>query len=193
MNLTPVTLEGRFVRLEPLAERHFEGLCRVGIDEDLWQWIPSPVASEQDMRRYLDQALTLAERGLVLPFATIERESGAVAGSTRFANIDADNRRVEIGWTWLGRKFHRTPMNTEAKYLMLRHAFDVMDCVRVELKTDALNQRSRAAIQRIGAVEEGVLRSHVITQSGRLRDTVYYSILRPEWPAVRRRLEERLQ
>ena len=145
------------------------------------------------MRGYGGEALELANRGMALPFATIDRASGQVAGSTRFANIDLANRRVEIGWTWLGRRFQRTAINTEVKYLMLRHAFESMGCNRVELKTDALNQRSRAAIRRIGAVEEGILRAHMLTHSGRFRDTVYFSILSNEWPGVRQWFEGRLR
>ncbi|MEO8201035.1 MAG: GNAT family protein [Gemmatimonadota bacterium] len=193
MNHAPVTLKGRLARLEPLTERHLPGLCKVGLDPDLWEWIPAPVTTESDMQRYVADALALAAEGSAIPFATIDQRSGEVAGCTRFGNIDLGNRRVEIGWTWLGRTFHRTGLNTEVKYLMLRHAFDTLHCVRVELKTDFLNQRSRAAIRRIGAVEEGVLRSHVLTHSGRLRDTVYYSILRDEWPSVRQSLEDRLR
>jgi len=124
---------------------------------------------------------------------TIDKSSGTVVGSTRFGNIDPANRRVEIGWTWISPGFQRTYINSEAKYLMLRHAFDVWDCVRVELKTDVLNEKSRAAMLRLGAVEEGVLRRHILTYSGRFRDTIYYSILDHEWPAVRARLEARLR
>lgn len=193
MTLTPITLEGRHARLEPLGEHHFQGLCQVGLDADLWRWTVSSIATEADMRGYVGEALELANRGMAIPFATIDRASGQVAGSTRFANIDLANRRVEIGWTWLGRRFQRTAINTEVKYLMLRHAFESMGCNRVELKTDALNQRSRAAIRRIGAVEEGILRAHMLTHGGRFRDTVYFSILSNEWPGVRQWFEGRLR
>ena len=125
-------------------------------------------------------------------FATIERSSGRAIGSTRFMNIDRANRRVEIGSTWIAPAWQRTPVNTEAKYLMLRHAFEVWGCIRVELKTDALNQKSRTAILRIGAKEEGTLRRHLLTWTGRVRDTVYFSILDNEWPEVKLQLESRI-
>ena len=140
-------------------------------------------------------ALALAERdaGRALPFATVDRATGTIIGSTRYAAIEPTHRRVEIGWTWLGRAWQRTAANTEAKYLMLRHAFETLGCVRVELKTDALNERSRAAIRRIGAREEGTLRRHMVTSTGRIRDTVYYSILDAEWTQVKAELERRLR
>lgn len=128
----------------------------------------------------------------MLPFATIEKRSGRAIGSTRYANIDAGNRRLEIGWTWIAGNWQRTAVNTEAKYLMLRHAFETLRCIRVEFKTDALNERSRNAILRIGAKEEGTFRKHVITASGRVRDTVYFSIVDSEWNAVKKMLEARL-
>jgi RimJ/RimL family protein N-acetyltransferase len=161
-------------------------------DPELWRWTTTHIATLDDMRDYVTAALQAQRSGTALPFATIDATSGEVIGSTRFGNIDLTNGRVEIGWTWLRRDHQRTACNTEAKYLMLRHAFEVLGCTRVELKTDALNERSRAAIRRLGAVEEGTLRAHMRTVSGRLRDTVYYSILDREWPAVKARLEEML-
>ena len=192
MMLSPLILEGKAVRLEPLRLEHLAGLCAVGLEDDLWRWTVSQVRTGEDMRKYMEAALDQQDKGTALPFATIDKASGQVAGSTRYGNIDLANRRVEIGWTWLGSRFQRTALNTEAKYLMLRHAFEDLGCIRVELKTDTLNRRSRDAMRRIGAREEGILRSHQITQSGRLRDTVYYSILAGEWPEVRDRLERRL-
>lgn len=188
----PLVLDGRWVRLEPLALAHVAPLSRVALDSDLWRWTVSQVGTGEDLRRYVDAALAAAAQGHAVPFAILDRASGAAAGSTRFGNIDPQHRRVEIGWTWLGRAFQRTALNTETKYLMLRHAFERLGCIRVEFKTDVLNTRSREAIRRLGAVEEGVLRHHMITESGRVRDTVYYSILAAEWPAVRERLEARL-
>ena len=185
----PVTLDGTHVRLEPLTLEHLPALVDVGLDPSLWAWTVSAVASEAQMRDYVEDALAQQQRGAALPFATIHRESGRVVGSTRYGNIDRWNRRMEIGWTWVAPPWQRTPINTEAKYLMLRHAFERLGCVRVELKTDVLNDRSRRAIRRIGAVEEGVLRQHMLTGSGRWRDTVYYSVLDREWPAVRKALE----
>ncbi|MSR06546.1 MAG: N-acetyltransferase [Gemmatimonadetes bacterium] len=184
-----VTLEGRVVRLEPLTLGHVEALAAVGLDPDLWRWTNALVRTADDMRRYVETALQWQKDGTALPFATVLRSENRVIGSTRFGNMDAANRRAEIGWTWIGRPWQRSAVNSEAKYLMLRHAFEIMNCIRVELKTDVLNAQSRAAIERIGGKEEGTLRSHMITESGRVRDTVYYSIIESEWPAVKRELE----
>jgi N-acetyltransferase len=192
VKVSPVTLSGRLVRLVPLTPEHVAPLYAVASDPELWRWTVSRIASVDDMRAYVESALEAQQAGTALPFVTTDGATGEVIGSTRFGNIDLDNRRAEIGWTWLRRDRQRTGCNTEAKLLMLRHAFDVLGCIRVELKTDALNEQSRAAILGIGAVEEGILRSHMVTASGRLRDSVYYSILDREWPAVRARLEERL-
>ena len=189
---TPLTLEGAHVRLEPLSFSHLDRLCAVGLDEELWRWIPTQVATPEDMRAYIEDALEEQRHGRTLPFATYDLASGSVIGSTRFGNIDEKNGRVEIGWTWVARPWQRTASNTEAKYLLLRHAFEDLGCIRVELKTDALNARSRAAIARLGAKEEGTFRKHIITASGRIRDTVYFSIVDDEWPAVRSALEAKL-
>jgi RimJ/RimL family protein N-acetyltransferase len=193
MRIEPVTLEGRYVRLEPLSMEHHAGLCEVGLDEEIWRWTNSLVRTPEDMRRFIENALAAARAGTALPFATIDRASGRAVGSTRFGNIDRTHRRVEIGWTWVARPWQRTGINTEAKYLMLRHAFEVLGCIRVELKTDALNEQSRRAILRLGAKEEAILRRHMITESGRIRDTVYYSILDTEWPEVKAALEEKMR
>jgi N-acetyltransferase len=193
MKLEPVTLEGRSVRLEPLAVAHHAALCEVGLDPELWQVIPYRVSTADEMRDYIGSVLEAQAAGTAIPFATVERASGRVIGSTRFMNIDTANRRVEIGATWIAKPWQRTAINTEAKYLMLRHAFETLGCIRVELKTDAVNQQSRQAILRIGAREEGTLRQHMVTWSGRLRDTVYYSILDSEWPGVKANLEGNLK
>jgi N-acetyltransferase len=162
------------------------------LDEEIWRWSPTDVKTREDMSRYIETALDEQAAGVSLPFATIEKQSKKVVGSTRFGNIDPKNRRAEIGWTWIGRKWQRTFVNTEAKFLMLRYAFEVWKCVRVELKTDVLNEKSRKAVERLGAKQEGVLRKHIITDSGRFRDTVYYSILDDEWRAVKTNLEVKL-
>ena len=193
MRLEPITLEGRSVRLEPLTASHHAALCEVGLDPELWRLIPYRVSTADEMRDYIDSALAGQAAGTAIPFATVERASGRVVGSTRFMNIDAAHRRVEIGATWIAKPWQRTAINTEAKYLMLRHAFETLGCVRVELKTDALNQRSRQAILRIGAREEGALRQHMVTWSGRLRDSVYFSVLDSEWEGVKASLEARLK
>jgi N-acetyltransferase len=192
MAVEPVTLEGSHVRLEPLSLAHHAGLAEVGLDEELWRWIPAPVRTPDEMRAYIETALKEQAAGTALPFATVERRTGSAVGSTRYGNIHRLNRRVEIGWTWIARPWQRTTVNTEAKYLMLRHAFETLGCIRVELKTDSLNERSRNAILRIGAKEEGTFRNHMITSTGRIRHTVYYSIIDSEWPAVKARLEEKL-
>lgn len=192
MILAPVTLEGRHVRLEPLTQRHHASLCAIGLDPELWEFIPYRVSTPEDMAAYIQTALDHQTNGSALPFATVHVSSAQVIGSTRFMNIDQANRRVEIGATWIAGPWRRTAVNTEAKYLMLRHAFETLGCIRVELKTDALNQRSHNAIRRIGATEEGTLRQHMITWSGRLRDSVYFSILDSEWPRVKRNLEQKI-
>lgn len=190
MRVEPVTLEGRHVRLEPLSlERHAEGLVAVGLDPDLWRWTVTKVEGAADLRRYLEQALADQATGVALPFATVERGGGRVVGSTRFMAIEVPHRRVEIGSTWIAKPWQRTAINTEAKYLMLRHAFETWGCMRVELKTDLRNGPSRRALRRLGCVEEGTHRKHMITGRGELRDTVYYSVVDDEWPAVKARLE----
>jgi len=192
VNLQPVTLAGRHVRLEPLTQAHHRALCAIGLDPELWELIPYRVTTPEEMGAYIQSALDAHAAGTALPFTTVHAASGQVIGSTRYMNIDAAHRRVEIGATWIASPWRRTAVNTEAKYLMLRHAFETLGCVRVELKTDSVNQRSRTAIRRIGATEEGTLRQHMVTWSGRLRDSVYFSILDSEWPRVKQDLEEKL-
>jgi RimJ/RimL family protein N-acetyltransferase len=192
MEIEPVTLEGAHVRLEPLAESHFQGLSEVAFDPDLWRLIPITIRTPEELKASIDAMLAAQAVGNMLPFVTIERSSQRVIGATRFMNIDFANRRLEIGGTWIAKPWQRTAINTEAKYLMLRHAFETLGCVRVELKTDALNEKSRNAILRIGAKEEGTLRRHTLTWTGRMRDTVYFSILDSEWPQVKAELEAKL-
>src|SRR6266403_860784 len=192
MVVSPVTLEGAHVRLEPLAKAHLAGLAKVGLDEELWRWIPVPVRTVEEMATYIETALQEQERGGSRPFALMEKATGRAIGSTRYGNIDRTHRRVEIGWTWVAREWQRTAVNTEAKYLLLKHAFETLGCIRVELKTDALNEKSRAAILRIGAKEEGIFRNHMITANGRIRHTVYFSIVDSEWLEVKARLFSRL-
>lgn len=192
MTIAPITLEGKHVRLEPLSEGHHAALTEVGLDEELWRWIPTPVRTREEMATYIRTALDEQARGVSLPFAIVEKTGGRAIGSTRYSNIDRGHKRVEIGWTWVARRWQRTPINTETKYLLLRHAFETLGCIRVELKTDSLNERSRAAILRIGAREEGIFRNHMITASGRIRHSVYFSIIDSEWPEVKTRLESKL-
>lgn len=192
LNITaPVTLEGSVVRLEPIRREQgplFWEVAKDGAD-DIFRWIPYRMKTRQDFESWLNKAFAEQERGESVVFSTVERQSGQVVGSTRFMNIDRANRRVEIGSTWIAPAWQRSGVNTEAKFLMLRHAFEVWGCYRVELKTDALNHKSRNAILRIGAKEEGTLRRHVVTWTGRVRDSVYFSILDSEWPEVKKKLE----
>jgi RimJ/RimL family protein N-acetyltransferase len=192
MDLTPVTLRGRTIRLEPLAMEHLDGLCAVGLEPSLWALTQSQIASREDMRTYVEEALAEQRAGVALPFATIEQATGTVVGSTRFGSVSHEHRRIEIGWTWIAPAWQRTGANTEAKYLMLRHAFETMGARRVELKTSALNSRSQDAMRRIGAIEEGTLRQHMIRPDGGSRDSVFFSILDSEWPVVKLRLEKML-
>jgi len=193
--ILPLTLEGTVVRLEPLRREHSELFWDVAKNdlEDIFRWIPYSMKTPEDFRRLIDKAFDEQQRGESVVFATVERSSGRAIGSTRFMNIDRINRRVEIGSTWIAPPWQRTAVNTEAKFLMLRHAFEVWKCIRVELKTDGLNQKSRNAILRIGAKEEGTLRRHLLTSTGRVRDTVYFSILDDEWLEVKAKLEAMMQ
>jgi RimJ/RimL family protein N-acetyltransferase len=192
MRLEPVTLEGRHVRLEPLTRDHLDALWGCAADPDLWRHTLVRIDTPDELAAYVDAALAEQTLGTALPFATVDLASGRVAGSTRFINASVRDRRVEIGHTFVGRPFQRTAVNSEAKYLMLRHAFEVWGCVRVELRTAARNERSRAAIRRIGAIEEGILRRHARMHDGTWRDTVFHGVLDDEWPAVRARLEAML-
>lgn len=192
MVVEPVTLEGRAIRLEPLSPVHLPGLVEVGLDEDLWQWNAFPVRTPEQMSDYVASALAAHTQGIALPFATIHKGDNRVVGTTRYGNIEKLNRHVEIGWTWIGRAWQRTVVNTEAKYLMLKHAFETLGCLRVELKTDVLNERSRKAILRLGATQEGIFRAHMVTETERIRDSVYFSVIHSEWATVKAGLEEKL-
>jgi N-acetyltransferase len=192
MKIEPLTLNGEFIRLDPLTFGHHQALCEAGLDEEIWRLNPTPVDSPAAMKKYIETALEEQKAGTALPFVTIEKSTGTLVGATRFGNIDVGNRRTEIGWTWINPLWQKTYVNTEAKFLMLRHAFEVWNCVRVEFKTDVLNEKSRRAILRLGAREEGVLRQHIVCASGRLRDSVYFSILDNEWHAVKKNLLRKL-
>ncbi|MBP6004873.1 MAG: GNAT family N-acetyltransferase [Pyrinomonadaceae bacterium] len=193
MNIEPITLVGNSVRLEPMRVDHIPALSDVGLEPSIWQWTANIVKTRADIENYVVSALSDRDRGAALPFVTVLAESGTIVGSTRFSNIDAAHRKAEIGWTWIGPKWQRTAVNTEAKLLMLTHAFDVWKCIRVEFKTDANNVTSRNAIRRLGATEEGALRQHMITDSGRFRDSVYFSIIDSEWETVRKELVWKLE
>ena len=192
MHLELIILQGTHVRLEPLSLDHLAGLCEVGLDPEIWRWAPEAITTRAEMRTYVETALRWQDEGTALPFATVLDETDQLVGSTRFANIDREHKHMEIGWTWIGKPWQRTAVNTEAKYLMLRHAFEQLGCIRVEFKTDSLNQQSRNALLRIGAIEEGTFRNHMITHNGRYRHSVYFSVIESEWPEVKKGLEERL-
>jgi RimJ/RimL family protein N-acetyltransferase len=190
----PVTLEGRFVRLEPLTESHIPALAEIGCEDSIWQYMRYGwVHNENDMRTWVQGLLAGQAHGTDLPFVAVHLASGRVAGVTRYLDIRPRDRGLEIGGTWYGLEFQRTAVNTECKYLLLKHAFETLDCIRVQIKTDSRNQRSIKAIERIGAQREGVLRNHMILNGGIVRDSVYFSILDREWPEVKNRLEELLQ
>lgn len=193
--VAPITLEGSAVRLIPMQREHAEVFWEAAKDtlDEVFRWIPYAMKTQADFQKMVERTLAEQARGDSVAFATVEKGAAQVVGSTRFMNIDRGNRRVEIGSTWIVPAWQRTALNTEAKYLMLRHAFEAWGCIRVELKTDALNERSRQAILRIGAKEEGTLRRHVITWTGRVRDSVYFSILDCEWPQVKSKLEAKLR
>ena len=192
MPIEPVTLEGRHVRLESLEMHHLQGLTDVGLEGDVFRWMPKIVRTTEDMRTMVEELVLDRTDGIVLPFATIERESGRIVGSTRFMAIDSVNRHVEIGGTWIAPAWQRTAINTEAKFLMLQHAFETWGFIRVEFKTDSLNTRSRQAVLRIGATEEGTFRNHMMVDGGRIRHSVYFSITREEWPGIKVKLLTRL-
>jgi RimJ/RimL family protein N-acetyltransferase len=193
MKLEPVTLEGDLVRLEPLEPRHSDGLWAAAQDPAVWRWIPVRVASQRDIDLLIGHAGASLASGSGLSFAQVLRASGEVMGSTSYLAVDPANLRLEIGFTWLHPRFQRTGANTEAKLLLLRHAFEALGCRRVEFKTDSRNAQSRAALARIGASEEGTLRSHMRRLDGSSRDSVYFSVIAPEWPHVREHLEGLLE
>ncbi|HEV8490356.1 MAG TPA: GNAT family N-acetyltransferase [Candidatus Limnocylindrales bacterium] len=186
--LEPVTLEGRLVRLEPLSRDHLDGLAAVAFDPALWRWTLAGAVDRERLEAWLDTAVANQAAGSELPFATIERASGRPIGSSRYLSIVPEHRRLEIGWTWVARAWQRSGVNREAKLLMLEHAFERIGCQRVEFKTNALNEQSRAALLGIGASFEGIFRKHMLGRDGEVRDSAYFSITDDEWPAVKARL-----
>jgi RimJ/RimL family protein N-acetyltransferase len=191
--VAPVTLEGTLVRLEPLSHAHERDLLVAAQDEEIWRVTIDDPRTPEAMRSYVSRALAARDSGLAFPFAVVHRGEQRAVGATRYHSISFPDRGLEIGFTWYAPRFWRTGVNTECKYLLLRHAFEQLGCIRVEFKTDSRNARSRAAILRLGAVEEGTLRSKVIMRDGHRRDSVYFSILDHEWPEVRDRLERLLE
>lgn len=190
---TPVTLQGKWARLEPLTLDHAPQLFDVARDDEIWRYMPVPTPkSVDDVCAWIQDALNLQAHGLFLPFAIIDRATEKAIGSTRFLDISEHNRHVEIGWTWLGKNFWRTPLNSECKYLLLRHAFETLGCIRVSFKTDLRNERSQRAIERLGAAREGIWRRVVVMHDGYQRSSVFYSILDDEWARVKAGLEEKI-
>ncbi len=191
MEIKPVVLTGKHVRLEPMTEAHVPGLAEIGVGQPFWGFmVYGDVNSEKDMQNWVREIRSRAEKGTDLPFVVVHITSGRVAGATRYLNIMPKDRGLEIGGTWYGLEFQRTAVNTECKYLLMRHAFETLGCIRVQLKTDFRNERSQKAIERLGAVKEGVLRNHMILPDGRYRDSVFYSVIDTEWPTVKQRLED---
>lgn len=187
--VVPVTLVGRVIRLEPLSREHVPDLALAGQDQAIWEFmLYGEMRGVVAMAAWVDMLLEYQRRGTDLPFAVLHQETGRAIGATRYMDIRPQHRGLEIGGTWYTPQFQRTPVNTEAKYLLLEHAFERLGCIRVQFKTDSRNLRSQRAIERIGAQKEGVLRKHLITPAGVERDSVYYSILNDEWPAVKQRL-----
>jgi len=193
VEIFPITLTGKVVRLEPLSESHIPGLAVAGRDPSIWaHMLYGQVTSEDEMQLWVQDLLGRQARGADLPFAVIHLETGGVVGATRFMDIRPHDRGLEIGGTWYAVEYQRTAVNTECKYLLLRQAFEVYRCIRVQFKTDLNNIRSQKAIERIGATKEGVFRNHMIRPDGTIRHSVYYSILDHEWPEVKIRLAEKL-
>lgn len=188
--IEPVTLVGKHVRLEPMTEAHIPGLTVIGVGQSFWDFmLYGNMETEADMQNWVRDIIARGEKGTDLPFVAIHLASGQVAGATRYLNIMPKDRGLEIGGTWYGPEFQRSPVNTECKYLLLTHAFETLGCIRVQLKTDLRNERSQKAIERIGAKKEGVLRNHMILPDGRFRHSVFYSILDTEWGDVKKNLE----
>ena len=188
--IEPVTLVGKHVRLEPMTEAHIPGLTVIGVGQSFWDFmLYGNMETEADMQNWVRDIIARGEKGTDLPFVAIHLASGRVAGATRYLNIMPKDRGLEIGGTWYGPEFQRSPVNTECKYLLLTHAFETLGCIRVQLKTDLRNERSQKAIERIGARKEGVFRNHMILPDGRFRHSVFYSILDTEWGDVKKNLE----
>lgn len=189
----PITLHGRHATLEPLEREHEEGMRAAAADGELWKLWFTNVPAPENVGGYIDQLLAQRDEGKALPFAVRNNASGRVVGGTRYLNIDAASRRLEIGGTWYAQSVQRSGINTECKLMLLTHAFETLDCIAVEFRTDWFNKRSQAAIERLGAKRDGVLRNHMIMPDGRIRDTVVYSVIRNEWPGVKTNLQHKLE
>ena len=193
MEISPVGWTGQHVRIQPLEEHHAEELFEAGKDPAVWTYMPVQIRSMEEMKQLVHKALQAKINGSEFPFVIFDHRSGRIVGSTRFLNISLPDRHLEIGWTWLSSSVWRTAVNTECKYLLLRYSFETLGAVRVQIKTDSRNLRSQRAIERLGAVKEGVLRNHKILADGYVRDTVFYSIVDREWGTVKKELERKLR
>ena len=192
LKIDPVTLDGKYVKLRYPSINDKESLSTASIDGEIWKSNFSIFPHPDEMQDYVNDMLNASTKGLILPFITIDKKSNTIVGTTRFLNIDYQNHRLEIGHTWISKSWRNTYINTEAKFLMLQYAFDKLNCIAVEIRTDVLNLISRNAIQRLGAKQDGILRHHKIMRDGRIRDTVCYSIIKPEWQSVKKKLIDRL-
>ncbi len=193
MNLHPITLTGQYAQLEPLTQQHLAEILLAAADGELWQLFFTSVPTPEKTADWLSLALQMQDLGQALPFIVRDRRNGKIVGSTRFCNIDSKNQRLEIGYTWYSQSVQRSGINTECKLMLLNHAFENLGCIAVEFRTDWFNKRSQAAIERLGAKRDGVLRNHMLQADGRIRDTVVYSIIQTEWPGVKANLRYLLQ
>jgi RimJ/RimL family protein N-acetyltransferase len=194
MKVSPITLLGSIVRLDPLTEAHVPSLAKVGLSENIWHYMRyGNIETIEQLKVWVRELLELQSQGTDLPFAVVYLASGEAIGSTRYLNIDPENRSLEVGGTWYGLDYQGTLVNTECKYLLLRHAFEDLGCIRLWLKTDSRNQRSQRAIESLGAVKEGLLRNHMILPDGYIRDSIIYSVIPEEWPRIKLTLETRLK
>jgi N-acetyltransferase len=192
LTIEPTTLVGRYIILRPPSIEDIEGLSIVARDGEIWNNQFSQFPNLNEIEKYIQEMLDLSSKGLILPFITIHKSSNTIVGTTRYLNIDYENHRLEIGHTWIAKSWRKTYVNTEAKFLMLQYAFEKLACIAVEIRTDVLNTVSRQAIQNLGAKQDGILRHHKIMKDGRIRDTVCYSIIKPEWKLVKENLMKKL-
>jgi RimJ/RimL family protein N-acetyltransferase len=192
LTIEPTRLEGRYIVLRPPSIDDRDGLSIAAIDGEIWNNRFSQFPNLNEIEKYIQEMLDLSSKGSILPFVTIHKASNTIVGTTRYLNIDYENHRLEIGHTWIAKSWRKTYVNTEAKFLMLQYAFEKLACIAVEIRTDVLNIVSRQAIQRLGAKQDGILRHHKIMRDGRIRDTVCYSIIKPEWKQVKENLMKKL-
>ncbi len=190
MKIKPISLEGKYVLLRPPSISDLDGLSSAAQDGEIWNNPYALFPSMSEMSKYLQDLVK--EQKTILPFIIIHKQSNKIVGTTRYLNIDYDNHRLEIGHTWIAQSYRRTAVNTESKFLMLQHAFEKLNCIAVEIRTDILNEVSRKAIERLGAKQDGISRCHKIMRNGRIRDTVCYSVIRSEWPSVKENLLQKI-